>query len=127
MRKRVCGVKSSRSPRISVGSFTEFIFNEVALSHARWSSQNFRETYHDPPWPRQRSSSNYSLSLSFRREKKSEIRVAEGKLRNRIGKEYNGECKNSSVPFSLFWKVPLEEYKTTRVHDQDSFASFERS
>lgn len=27
---RVCGVKSSRSPRISVGSFTEFIFNEVA-------------------------------------------------------------------------------------------------
>lgn len=78
MKKRVCGVKSSRSPRISVGFFTEFIFNEVALSHARWSSQDFREKpATNPPWPRQRSSSSYFLPLFLRREEKSEIRVAE--------------------------------------------------
>lgn len=40
--ERVRGVKSSRSPRISVGSFTEFIFNEVAPL-AR-TSQGFRGT-----------------------------------------------------------------------------------
>lgn len=127
-RKRVYGVKSSRSPRISVGFFTEFIFNEVALSHARSVLARFSgKLPRIPVWPHG-SSSNHSLSFSLRREKTQEWNKSSGgRLRKRIGRGIQQWTKGSPPCFYLFLESPSQEHKTTRVHGQDSFASFERS
>lgn len=128
MRKQVCGVKSSRSPRISVGSFAEFIFNEVALSHAlvlaRFSGnlpRILRGHGNAPPRTVLRS---FPSDVRRHSRHRSETRVAEEEVRQRNITMKGVRVASVLFPFS---EKSLFRNARQRAGERGSFASFERS